>query len=134
LPPLILTVGFPALRANSEASSSRSLALDIAKRAGGREIVCFKTFPSALPFYLGKTVSLITENGTELRSNYLLYRLHTSSDWPSPLIPLRNAQTWNFTRCDSTLFVARASTEAELKALIPLCANSPATIYVIPNQ
>ena len=55
----------------AEMRSSRALASRI---EAGAEVVCFGTFRTGLPFYLGRPVVLASEHGSEMTSNYVVAR------------------------------------------------------------
>ena len=55
----------------AEGRSSRALA---ARIEPGAPVMCFQTFRTGLPFYLGRPVVLASERGSEMTSNYVVAR------------------------------------------------------------
>lgn len=76
LPVVALIVGSaPILEKIGEDRSAHRIAqaIEAAQPAGG-EVVGIETIPPSLPFYLGRTITLVSSDGDPLRSNYLLGR------------------------------------------------------------
>lgn len=92
------------------------------------EVVAVETFPLSLPFYLRATVLLVTDDGTELTSNYLAQRFET---WARhPYSPFRSHRWLEeaLLACDQPwIFIAR-STDVELRqrleARLPLVGDT----------
>jgi len=74
--------------------SARDLAIRIAPLPSTTEVVCLKCLPHGLPFYLKRTVTLVTVDGSELTSNYVLFDLKTNPRWPSNVVPLAERDQW----------------------------------------
>lgn len=51
------------------------------------ELMCLECYPNSLPFYLKRPILVVSNNGAELTSNYILYTLQTSKAWPENIIP-----------------------------------------------
>jgi 4-amino-4-deoxy-L-arabinose transferase-like glycosyltransferase len=86
LPLLSVTAGFGPWMKVAERRSARSLAATVDSRAGGAEIVCVRCFPTSLPFYLGRTITVVSEIGNELSSNYIPFALERGEARPPDLI------------------------------------------------
>jgi len=86
LPLLLGMAGFGPWTRVAERRSARSLARAMDSRAAGAEIVCVRCFPTSLPFYLGRTISVVSEFGNELSSNYIPFTLERGDAWPRALI------------------------------------------------
>jgi len=85
--PLLLTVaGFGPWLREAERRSARSLAVAVDSRAPGAEVVCLRCYPTALPFYLGRTITVVSELGTELSSNYIPFALEHGDVRPQALV------------------------------------------------
>ncbi|HVH66277.1 MAG TPA: glycosyltransferase family 39 protein [Gemmatimonadales bacterium] len=89
-------------------------------------VLAVRAYPPSLPFYLGRTIAVATETGTELTSNYIAQNVARLRDVAgSPLLP---AGAWRDTlgRCSvPTVFLtAGDNTEARaaLGAVLPLVA------------
>jgi hypothetical protein len=85
----IPAVGMRLLRAIGADRSHAALADAIRPLLTGRtEIVAVGVYPLSLPFYLGRTFTLATADGTELTSNYIARHLESLRRQPeSPLRP-----------------------------------------------
>jgi len=95
LPPLLLlTVGFGGARAYAEADSARSLAQRMPPLPATTEVACLECLPNGLPFYLKRTITLITRDGTETSSNYVTFLLRRSTAWPSGVVRLSEVGRW----------------------------------------
>lgn len=89
----LLTINYPGLRGYAEASSARALARSVQSRPAAT-VACLECFPTSLPFYLRRTVVLISRDGHELTSNYLRFRLGERDEWPPSLIRLDELGAW----------------------------------------
>lgn len=87
------------------------------------QVLAVRAFPLSLPFYLGRTILLASEDGRELTSNYVTKR---SEQWRTvPGSPLRPADWWRdaLAGCRVRVFVVRAAdreTRQLLDARLPL--------------
>ena len=108
--------------------SARALASAIA-RAGddGTEVVGVEAFPPSLPFYLRRTITLATRDGSELTSNYVIRHLESLRRMRGTT--LRDVNWWReaLTTCTrSRIFVVRA--DAAVRSLLteqlPLIAET----------
>lgn len=89
-PLLIFTLNFGTIELAVNAKSGRQLSKAIPALPAGTELVFLECFPSDVPFYLGRTVTVVTKDGTELKSNYILFRMQNNTVWPANLVPLTN--------------------------------------------
>jgi 4-amino-4-deoxy-L-arabinose transferase-like glycosyltransferase len=123
----IPVVSLELMRAIGEDRSTRSLAtaIDGAIGPNGR-VVGVGAFPPSLPFYLRRTITLSTSEGTELTSNFVIRHLERMRAWPGS--PLRDAAWWReaVSECDQpTAFIARTGDShatTVLEAQLPLLA------------
>jgi hypothetical protein len=90
----LITVAFPGLERYAQAASARALARRIERLPRDTEVACLQCFPTALPFYLRRPIVLITEDGHELTSNYVVYRIRRGEPWPTALVPLSARDRW----------------------------------------
>jgi 4-amino-4-deoxy-L-arabinose transferase-like glycosyltransferase len=83
----------PALRTVGDDFSSRDLAAAIAPHLGpGVLVVGVRAYPTALPFYLGRTILVTSPRGRELTSNYII---DSYPKWlGAPATPLRTLEWW----------------------------------------
>lgn len=71
------------------------LASAVTTLAQGNKVVCYRCFPSGLPFYLQKNVIVFTESdGDEIKSNYIPFYLKETHHWPAEIKPLSTFQQW----------------------------------------
>lgn len=88
----MLPVGFPLVAQVAASRSTRSLAREIRASAPAAPVVAVRAFPPSLAFYLGHPIFVATEDGHELRSNYVL---HGATDLAGlPGSPLRPPEWW----------------------------------------
>jgi 4-amino-4-deoxy-L-arabinose transferase-like glycosyltransferase len=85
---------FPACSKIFEANSARRLAQNCALLPATTELACLECFPTGLPFYLGRTPTLVSRDCSELTSNYVLYSIRTAGKWPEKAVPLPDLNRW----------------------------------------
>lgn len=118
LPPLLLlTTGFGAAVRYAEASSSRPLARALESLPQQTAVACLECFPVGLPFYLGRTVTYITEHGRALTSNYVRFRLRKAGDWPEALVYLDHRDQWLASQVGPVYLMAREPARALLEEI-----------------
>lgn len=117
LPVGVLTVGFRGIVEYSEASSSRSLARGILKLSNVTDVACLQCFPCGLPFYLQRKVFLVSGNGAELTSNYIIYSLPRSESWPDPIIRPEKLEEWLLSHQGSVFLVSNDNHKPKLNEL-----------------
>ncbi len=115
--PALLLPSLPALAAYADARSSRVLAAQIPPLPPGTEVACLKCFPSALPFYLGKPVTLVSDDASELRSNYVLFSLPRRSDRPERLVRSNELAAWLASRTGPVYLLASDDMRQALDAI-----------------
>jgi hypothetical protein len=79
----------------SEASSSRQLARGIPSLPSNTKIVCYECFPCGLPFYLKENLTLVSKDGDELSSNYVIFTLKKEKVWPETVVPSEQWTNWS---------------------------------------
>ncbi len=97
LPPLLLlTVAFGGARAYAEAASGRALARRIPALPPAAELACLECLPNGVPFYLRRTVTLVTRDGAETTSNYVVFSLARAARWPPRpgVVPRDSLAAW----------------------------------------
>src|SRR5712692_979638 len=114
LPFALLTVGFGGLQQYSEASSARALAARISDLPAQTEVACLESFPCGLPFYLRRYVTVVTGNGAELTSNYIVFTLKKVKPWPAVLVPLAERDQWLATRGSTVFLLANRRSRSAL--------------------
>ena len=95
LPPLLLlTIAFGSARAYADASSARTLAQRLPALPPATEVACLQCLPNGLPFYLRRTVTVITRDGSETTSNYVVFLLKHTTAWPDGVVRLSSLDRW----------------------------------------
>ena len=117
-PVLLLTVNFNLVPTQTGAKSARAIREQLpADLPAATEFACDRCMPHGLPFYLGKPVTVFTEDGKELTSNYVLFSLKSGKPWPERLIPAANAPDYLARRPHPVYLMMRGARRAELEAL-----------------
>ncbi len=129
-PAALLTLCFGGLGEYAEAGSARSLARALPAFPKGTGVACVESFPGGLPFYLGRTVTLVSRDGRELESNYILYRLKRDPAWPRTLVRLSELDSWLAVRSGPVMLIGgrrgRSTLEEQAARLgLPLTQLSP---------
>jgi hypothetical protein len=111
LPPFILmAVGAGILPAYAESRSSRPLAQAVLlHNPGGAEVACYRCFPPGLAFYLGHPITVISEDGHEIPSNYIEFELKKPSVWPQQMVRLDAAETWIASKKEPVFMLGRGA-------------------------
>jgi hypothetical protein len=118
LPPLLLlTIGFGSARAYAESSSARRLAEHLPALPPASEVACLQCLPNGLPFYLRRTVTVVTRDGSETTSNYVVFLLRRVTPWPDGVVPLAALGEWLGTRRGSVYLLADASGRGRLDSI-----------------
>jgi len=124
-PLLLVNVNYGMLNVVFSAKSARTLAQQFPALSPQTELACLECFPSGLPFYLKRTATLITKDGRELTSNYIIFRLKTENPWPTNLVPVAELNQWLAARNHPVFLLARQEDRSRLEAS---AANRGATI------
>lgn len=116
-PALLLTLAFPGFQSYAEVRSARPLARAIAAQDPGISLACLECYPDGLAFYLKRPVTLISRDGGELKSNYVLFRIRRGNPWPTTIVPLADGQQWLDARAHPRLLLAGSRHHAGLDSL-----------------
>lgn len=101
-----------------DAKSARLLARQIPALPPRTELAFLNCFPNGLPFYLQQTGTLITDDGGELASNYILFNLKKDGQpWPANLVPTANFDQWLASRKTSVYLIAKIEDQPKLDPL-----------------
>jgi len=114
---LVFNANFGILDVVFSAKSARKLAQQIPAFPPQTEMAFLQCFPSGLPFYLNRTATLITKDGGELASNYILFHLKTGQAWPSNLVSVAEFDSWLASRNHPVYLLARESDRPKLDAI-----------------
>jgi 4-amino-4-deoxy-L-arabinose transferase-like glycosyltransferase len=110
------------------AKSGRLAATRLATLPAGTELAGLECFPNGVPFYLGRTLTLISEDGVELTSNYIVYALTKQPHWPEQIVPLAELDTWLASRKTPVYLIVRKSDRQRLETL---AAARGATVEIV---
>jgi len=117
-PLLLMTVNFDLLAIYGQTRSSRNLAENIPiNLPPTTELACLECLPHGLPFYLKRLVTVLSSDGKELSSNYVLFTLNSNKPWPEGVVPLAQRQQWFATRKHPIYLLAKKSHLALLKEI-----------------
>jgi hypothetical protein len=90
LPVMVVGAGFDSMKLILLGKDSRKFVEAMGKVTSDTEIVGMECFPLGVPFYLHRYVTVISEDGSEFRSNYVLFTLSKGQPWPDTVVPLRD--------------------------------------------
>ena len=118
VPILLVTVNFDLFALYAQSRSSRSLAEHIpATLPPNTELVCMECLPNGLPFYRKRLVTVLSSNGDELTSNYVLFTLGSGKPWPEGVVPLAQWHQWLATRTHPVYLLADKNHLTMLEAI-----------------
>ena len=127
-PLLLLTAGFSGALAYAEADSARALARSMPPLPATTDLACLECLPNGLPFYLKRTMTLITRDGTETTSNYVVFFLRRSAAWPSGVVRLSDLDRWLAWRDHAVLLLADARHRPALDSIAARAAGTVAAV------
>lgn len=115
-PLLLITVNYDLLVVYAESRSSRELAERISSTLEPTtELVCLECLPNGLPFYLKRYVTVITRDGSELTSNYVIFTLNSAKPWPQGVVPVEQYEQWLIARTHPIYLMAEKNHLAQLE-------------------
>jgi len=115
-PLLLFGLSLGAIQVVFDSKSARQLAQTIPALPPRTELTFLECFPNGLPFYLNRTATLVTKDGHELTSNYILYRLKNETNWPANLVPVTGFDHWLAAQKTPVYLLARSSDRVRLAA------------------
>ena len=116
-PPWCVLANVGALETVFNAKSGRRLADQLANLPPQTELAFLECYPNGLPFYLRHTGTLITRDGGELTSHYIVATLEKSKQWPAQIVPFSQFDRWLATRKTPVYLIAKQEAHAELESL-----------------
>jgi hypothetical protein len=125
LPLIVVAVGFRGFARYAESKSTRTLANRIPELPSNTEIVCWECFPTGVPLYLKRFVTVVTDGGKELRSNYIVFMLKKATSWPKGVVRLSESNRWLATRGHPVYLIAHKN---RLETIKSLAAQHGATV------
>jgi 4-amino-4-deoxy-L-arabinose transferase-like glycosyltransferase len=127
---LLLTANFEIIPRHASLKSARSLLDKLpTDLPANSEFACIGCMPHGLPFYLGQLVTVFTEDGNELTSNYVLFSLKSGNPWPEHLVPHAQMQNYLTSRTHPTYLMARSDRRGELEAIAEKQATRVDRLY-----
>jgi hypothetical protein len=91
---LVVTLGGDVFLAVYDSRSARKMALTMPRLSDETQIVFYRCMPVGLPFYLGRTGTLVTKDGSELASNYVKYTLANHPERPPGILEVDQFDAW----------------------------------------
>jgi hypothetical protein len=129
LPPLLLlTVGFGGARAYADAGSARRLADHVPPLPPATELACLECLPNGLPFYLRRTITVVTRDGSETTSNYVMFTLRRSAAWPDQVVRRSELDRWLAGRRLAVYLLANRGSRAALDSVAARAQASVAAL------
>jgi 4-amino-4-deoxy-L-arabinose transferase-like glycosyltransferase len=92
--PLVCAIGFRAVRRAFDDLSTRHIAHTLSALHPGVDVACLQSYPDGLGFYLQRTFPLFTDDGSELKSNYVRYVYAQPGEKPANMLPLAAVDAW----------------------------------------
>ncbi len=124
----LITVSFGGVREYAEASSARALAARLPALPETTELAGLECYPNGLSFYLGRTMTVITKDGGELTSNYVLYTLRRAQTWPPGVVRLEEFPGWLASRTHPVYLLAHKRRLEALRAVAAERGREPADL------
>ena len=84
----------------------------------GVDVACVATFPQGLRLYVDRPITLLSDDGGEMSSNYVLYMLSEHPAWPPQIVKLESRDAWLDARTKPVMLVARDDDKKLLLASI----------------
>lgn len=116
-PPVSVNAGAGALEIVFAAKSGRHVASHLAMLPPQTEIACLECFPNGLPFYLSRTATLISRDGRELTSNYIISTLEKTAQWPPQIVRLSEFDGWLASRKTPVYLIVRKPARGKLEGI-----------------
>lgn len=117
-PLLFLTLNFDSVSRHAGIKSARPIFEQLpATLPADTEFACLACMPHGLPFYLGRELTVFTEDGKELTSNYVLFSIKTGKPWSKRLVPLDRYPAYLAERRNPVFLMARTERIKEVTAL-----------------
>lgn len=132
-PVLLFTTNLDAIQLVFTAKSALPLAQKFPALPPQTGVVFVDCYPCGLPFYLRRTATLVTTDGRELTSNYILFRLKNDPVWPANVVAETNLVSWVAKREHPVYLLARSGNRPLLEAaagIYKTSIQSPAQFYL----
>jgi 4-amino-4-deoxy-L-arabinose transferase-like glycosyltransferase len=128
-PLALVTVSLPVLEVYAMSRSAKPLAFGLAALPDDAEIACLDCYSPGLSFYLRRTTTIISEDATFLRSNFVLYWMRRLGVHPPGIVTPAGRDQWLASRETAAFIVAtddgRANLTTWMDSRSPLTAVAP---------
>lgn len=115
--PLGANAGMAVIEVLYDARSGRRLAEQLSHVPAGTELVCYQCFPNGLSFYLGRPIIVVSLNGQELSSGYVVDQLSRDPQWPKQFVHLGDFNEWFATNKASIYLIVRDADRVRVEAI-----------------
>ena len=117
--PLFMIVNIGGLKLALQDKSGRTMAeiITLKRLPPETELASLECEINGASFYLGKTVTLISADGQELRSNYIPYRLAQSTQWPPTIVREAELFSWLASRKTPVYLLVRTKDQQRLQSI-----------------
>jgi 4-amino-4-deoxy-L-arabinose transferase-like glycosyltransferase len=116
-PPLFVNLNLGLAEVGLLPRSGRALAERMPVLPADTELASLDCFPNGLAFYLGRTLTLISADGGELTSNYILFSLKKNPHWPQNIVPKEKFESWLASRKTPVFLIMKRKHRAKIEAL-----------------
>ena len=116
-PPLFVNLNLGLFEMGLAAKSGRTVAERMPALPADTELASLDCFPNGLPFYLGRTLTLISADGGELTSNYILFSLKKDPHWPQNIVPRAELEGWLASRKTPVYLIMKQKNRPKLELL-----------------
>jgi len=116
-PPLFAIIGLSALDVIFDAKSGRRMAGQLSNLPATTELAFLECFPNGLPFYLNRTATLISRDGGELTSNYIVYSLKNHPPPRRPIVAVDDLDRWLCSRKTPVFLIVRRDNREKLQTI-----------------
>lgn len=118
-PLLLVTLNFDWIPRYAAIKSAKALEGSLPRDLpSDTEFACVACMPHGLPFYLGRKITVFTEDGGELTSNYVLFSLREGKPWPPSLVPFKDLNAYLGATSHPIFLLARREGLSEFKKLV----------------
>ena len=115
--PVGASAGLGVIDVIFNAHSGRQIATQLSAVPAGTELAGLECFPNGLSFYLGRPVTLISRDGHEITSNYIMYCMNRDSKWPKRIVPLTDFDGWVASRKTPVYLIVHKSSRDTLETI-----------------
>jgi 4-amino-4-deoxy-L-arabinose transferase-like glycosyltransferase len=126
--PLLINLNLDMFEVVFEAKSGRRIASQLTTLPPGTELACLECFPNGLTFYLNRTATVISRDGSELTSNYIISYLEKEPRVARQIVPLAEFDDWLASRKTAVYLIVRQWEQEKLNAL---AARRGATVQLL---